>query len=42
MMEFHKIQTLEKQWLNETSFTGFKYEAVEISIYTTEGFFSKH
>ena len=43
MIEFHKIQTqigvLEQQWLNWTSFIGFRSEAVEISINTTEGLF---
>ena len=43
MMGFHKIRTQteasEQQWLNYTSFIGFKYEAVEISINTTEGLF---
>ena len=43
MMEFHKIWTQieasEQQWFNETGFVGFRYEAVEISINTTEGLF---
>ena len=43
MIEFHKIQTqigvLEQQWLNWTSFIGFRSEIVEISINTTEGLF---
>ena len=42
-MEFHKIQTQlkesEQQWLNQTGFIGFRYEAVEISINTTEGYY---
>ena len=42
-MEFHKIQTQiegsEQQWLNQTGFIGFRYDAVEISINTTEGYF---
>ena len=43
MMEFHKIRTQigasEQQWLNETGFIGFRYEAVEISINIIEDLF---
>ena len=43
MMEFQKIWTQieawEQQWFSWTGFVGFRYEAVEISINTTESLF---
>ena len=42
-MEFHKIlaqiEASEQQWLNWTLFIGFRYEAMEVSINTSESLF---
>ena len=37
-----QIEASEHQWFNWTGFVGFRYEAVEISINTTEGLFSRN